>query len=60
AVAVDPAGTTVAVTGGGDGVLHIVREEKTGTIALPSPLDEGGHLLWRPPSPGAGTDPIGR
>lgn len=59
AVALDPARTTVAVTGGGDGVLHLVREGGTETITLPSPLDEGGHLHW-PPPPGAGTDPIGR
>ncbi|MFB9799779.1 hypothetical protein [Streptomonospora salina] len=60
AVALDPAGTAVAVSGGGDGLVHIVRDDATETIALPSPLDEGGHLLWWPAAPGAGTDPIGR
>ncbi|WP_017539017.1 hypothetical protein [Nocardiopsis halophila] len=60
AVALDPSGTTAAVTRGGDGEIHLVREEGTETVALPSPLHEGGHLLWPSSSPGAGTDPVGR
>ncbi|MFV2195023.1 hypothetical protein [Nocardiopsis sp. LOL_012] len=54
-VAVDPAGTTVAVTRGGDGQLHLFHDGGPTTLTLPSPLDEGGCLHW----PG-GTDTIGR
>ncbi|WP_304454807.1 hypothetical protein [Nocardiopsis sp. YSL2] len=55
-VAVDPTGTTVAVTRGGDGQLHLFRDGGLDTVTVPSPLDEGGHLAW----PGGDTDTIGR
>ncbi|MDA0565226.1 hypothetical protein LG943_12995 [Streptomonospora sp. S1-112] len=56
AVALDPSGTTAAVTRGGDAELHLVREDRTDTVRMPSPLDEGGHLHWR----GGAADPVGR
>ncbi|GAA1456731.1 hypothetical protein NE857_18005 [Nocardiopsis exhalans] len=55
-VAVDPTGTTVAVTRGGDGQLHLFRDGGLDTVTVPSPLDEGGHLYWQ----GRSTDTIGR
>ncbi|GAB3213652.1 hypothetical protein GCM10027294_47090 [Marinactinospora endophytica] len=56
AVAVDPTGTTVAVTRGGDGQLHLLRDGRLHTVTMPSPLDEGGHLYWH----GGHIDPVGR
>ncbi|MDA2811902.1 hypothetical protein O4J56_14760 [Nocardiopsis sp. RSe5-2] len=56
AVALDPTGTTAAVTRGGDAELHLVGEDRFDTLAVPSPLDEGGHLHWH----GGAFDPIGR
>ncbi|MBX9386709.1 hypothetical protein ACFPZ0_00195 [Streptomonospora nanhaiensis] len=56
AVALDPSGTTAAVTRGGDAELHLVREDRLDTVGMPSPLDEGGHLHWS----GGGFDPVGR
>ncbi|GHC84085.1 hypothetical protein GCM10007079_25720 [Nocardiopsis terrae] len=55
-VAVDPAGTTVAVTRGGDGQLHLFHDGALDTVTVPGPLDEGGHLYWH----GGDTDTIGR
>ncbi|WP_116951411.1 hypothetical protein [Jiangella endophytica] len=60
AVALDPAGATVAVTRGGDAELHVVREDALETIAVPSPLAEGGHLLWLATDPAPETDSVGR
>ena len=55
-VAVDPTGTTVAVTRGGDGQLHLFHDGRLDTVTVPSPLDEGGHLYWH----GGAFDTIGR
>lgn len=60
AVAVDPAGTTVAVTRGGDAELQLVRDGALETITVPSPMDEGGHLLWLAADAAPETDSIGR
>lgn len=60
AIALDPAGTTAAVTRGGDAELHLVGDGVVETIAVPSPLDEGGHLLWLAADASAETDSIGR
>ncbi|WP_017598927.1 hypothetical protein [Nocardiopsis lucentensis] len=56
AVAVDPTGTTVAVTRGGDGQLHLFHDGRLDTVTVPSPLDEGGHLHWH----GGDVDTVGR
>ncbi|MGP5655766.1 hypothetical protein [Candidatus Corynebacterium faecigallinarum] len=56
AVAVNPTGQTTAVTGGGDGELHLVTDGGIETLTLPTDLDEGGVLYW----PGGPIDPIGR
>lgn len=56
AVALDPTGETTAVTRGGDGELHLVTTGGIDTLALPTPLDEGGVLCW----PGGPIDPVGR
>ncbi|MFW5418735.1 hypothetical protein J0910_19155 [Nocardiopsis sp. CNT-189] len=56
AVALDPSGTTAAVTRGGDAELHLVGEDRFDTVGMPGPLDEGGHLHWH----GGGFDPVGR
>lgn len=45
-IAIDPDAGTVAVTSGGDGTIHLVDDSGISTIELPTPLDEGGHLLW--------------
>lgn len=45
-IAIDPLATTIAVTSGGDGTIHLVDDSGLSTIELPTPLDEGGHLLW--------------
>ncbi len=45
-IAIDPVTGTVAVTSGGDGVIHLIADGSLSTISLPTPLDEGGHLLW--------------
>ncbi len=37
---------TIAVTSGGDGTILLLDDEGISTIELPTPLDEGGHLLW--------------
>lgn len=55
-VALDPTGTTVAVTRGGDGQLHLFHDGRLDTLTVPSPLDEGGHLYWH----GGPVDTIGR
>ncbi|MBB5490561.1 hypothetical protein [Nocardiopsis metallicus] len=57
-LAVDPTGTTVAVTRGGDGQLHLFRDGRLDTVSVPSPLDEGGHLYWH--GGAVDTDTIGR
>jgi len=60
AVAIDPRSGVIAVTAGGDGVIHLVDDEGgLTTIAMPDSLDEGGHLMW-PAPPGRFTDPVGR
>ncbi|MBB6174913.1 hypothetical protein HNR23_004973 [Nocardiopsis mwathae] len=56
AVALDPSGTTAAVTRGGDAELHLIRDDRLDTVSMPSPLDEGGHLHWH----GGAFDSIGR
>jgi len=55
-VAVDPTGSTTAVTRGGDGELHLVSDSGIDTLAVPTDLNEGGVLYW----PGGPIDPIGR
>ncbi|WP_058234295.1 hypothetical protein [Devriesea agamarum] len=55
-VAIDPSGTTIAVSRGGDGQVHLVRGEDMHTITVPTRLDEGGQLFWI----GSARDPIGR
>ncbi|WP_136023919.1 hypothetical protein [Microbacterium sp. K27] len=45
-IAIDPGTGTIAVTSGGDGTIHLVDDSGISTIELPTPLDEGGHLLW--------------
>lgn len=60
AVAIDPRSGVIAVTAGGDGVIHLVDDEGgLTTIDMPGSLDEGGHLLW-PGPPARFTDPVGR
>lgn len=71
AVAMDPSGSMVAVTRGGDGQLHLIDDDidddiyddidddGIDTITVPTPLDEGGHLYWSDSS-GSTADPIGR
>lgn len=59
-VAVDPSGTRVAVTRGGDGELQVFDGDALDTVAVPSPLDEGGHLHWRDGGTSTGTDTVGR
>ncbi|RPF20620.1 hypothetical protein [Myceligenerans xiligouense] len=50
-----------AVTRGGDGELHLVgRGGVEATIAVGTPLDEGGHLAALPGQPSASVDGIGR
>ncbi|GAB3474490.1 hypothetical protein [Nocardiopsis coralliicola] len=56
AVALDPTGTTAAVTRGGDGQLHLLSDAGSTTLAVPTPLDEGGYLYWH----GSSADTIGR
>ncbi|WP_396658759.1 hypothetical protein [Microbacterium oxydans] len=36
----------IAVTSGGDGTILLLDGTEISTVALPTPLDEGGHLLW--------------
>lgn len=45
-LAIDPRTGTIAVTSGGDGTILLLDDEGISTIELPTPLDEGGHLLW--------------
>ncbi|MGH3690986.1 MAG: hypothetical protein ACRDT7_12570, partial [Microbacterium sp.] len=46
-IAIDPRTGTIAVTSGGDGTILLLDEDDgISTIELPTPLDEGGHLLW--------------
>lgn len=45
-VAIDPTTGTIAVTSGGDGTILLLDGDDVSTIELPTPLDEGGHLLW--------------
>lgn len=60
AVAIDPVTGVIAVTAGGDGVIHLVDGGGSlTTIDMPGSLDEGGHLLW-PGPPARFTDPVGR
>ncbi|KNY05268.1 hypothetical protein [Microbacterium sp. GCS4] len=60
AVAIDPHTGTVAVTAGGDGAVRLIDgDDRITTIAMPDPLDEGGHLLWAGRG-GEFTDPVGR
>lgn len=50
-----------AVTRGGDGELHVIEGGRiTTTIALDSPLDEGGHLALLPAIAPAHVDGVGR
>lgn len=52
---------TAAVTRGGDGELHLVGPGGiTRTVAVGSPLDEGGHLAALAAAPPAEVDGIGR
>lgn len=60
AVAIAPDTGVIAVTAGGDGVVHLIDDAgDITTIDMPDAMDEGGHLLWtgRPPR---FTDPVGR
>ncbi|MFB4354279.1 hypothetical protein RAC69_14095 [Microbacterium sp. LS_15] len=59
AVAIDPATGVIAVTAGGDAAIHLIDGDRVETIEMPTPMDEGGHLLW-PGGSGAFTDPVGR
>lgn len=65
AVAVDPRDGTVAVTSGGDGTIHLLGPARPSgapsldTIEMPTPFDEGGHLLWNG-GPAWFADPVGR
>jgi hypothetical protein len=45
-IAIDPRTGTIAVTSGGDGAILLLDDGGVSTIELPTPLDEGGHLLW--------------
>lgn len=45
-IAIDPVTGTIAVTSGGDGVIHLIGDGGISTIPVPTSLDEGGHLLW--------------
>lgn len=45
-IAIDPVGGTIAVTSGGDGTILLLDGTEISTVELPTPLDEGGHLLW--------------
>lgn len=45
-IAIDPVGGTIAVTSGGDGTILLLDRTEISTVELPTPLDEGGHLLW--------------
>ncbi|WP_435748858.1 hypothetical protein [Microbacterium sp. PMB16] len=45
-IAIDPVTGTIAVTSGGDGTIHLIGDDGISRIELPTPLDEGGHLLW--------------
>lgn len=45
-IAIDPLTGAIAVTSGGDGMIHLIDDHEITTIAVPTPLDEGGHLLW--------------
>lgn len=56
AVALAPAGDTVAVTRGGDGELHLIADRSFETVTVPTPVDEGGLLFW----PGGPHDGVGR
>ncbi|WP_420039365.1 hypothetical protein [Gordonia sp. MP11Mi] len=55
-VAVHPAGTSIAVTRGGDGEILIVDDHGATTVAVGSPLDQGGLLHWT----GGSIDLVGR
>ncbi|WP_254408314.1 hypothetical protein [Streptomyces sp. AC495_CC817] len=47
AIAIDPQSSTIAVTSGGDGAIHLIdADDGISTVVLDTPLDEGGHLLW--------------
>ncbi|WP_199542600.1 hypothetical protein [Prauserella sp. PE36] len=56
AIALDPTGSMVAVTRGGDSQLHLIGDDGIDTLSVPTPLDEGGHLYWH----GGAVDPVGR
>ena len=45
-IAIDPLSGTIAVTSGGDGTILLLDDDRITTLTLPTPLDEGGHLLW--------------
>ncbi|WP_336790154.1 MULTISPECIES: hypothetical protein [Gordonia] len=55
-VAVDPTGTWIAVTRGGDGEIHLIDDRTMTTVSVPTDLDEGGQVFW----PGGRSDLIGR
>ncbi|MEU5976859.1 hypothetical protein [Streptomyces sp. NPDC047315] len=63
AVAASPAHDLVAVSRGGHGEIHLVdavRAAVLGTLHVPTPLDDGGHLALVSPGDGAADDPVGR
>ncbi|MEV5445714.1 hypothetical protein AB0N23_24730 [Streptomyces sp. NPDC052644] len=61
AVAASPGSALVAVSRGGHGEIHLFDgTSPAGTLRVPTPLDEGGHLALLAPGDGAHLDPVGR
>ncbi|GAB77062.1 hypothetical protein SAMN05421595_2201 [Austwickia chelonae] len=63
-VTADPHGTLVAVTSGGDGILHLVDTAAPQgghrQVGWPTPLDLGGLLAWCDNRPHPQVDGVGR
>ncbi|MYW78017.1 hypothetical protein F610DRAFT_02181 [Streptomyces sp. LaPpAH-199] len=63
AVAASPGAGLIAVSRGGHGEVHVFdadRRAQVTTLAVPTPLDDGGHLALITPGDGAHADPVGR
>ncbi|MGW5676558.1 hypothetical protein ACWEV4_16020 [Streptomyces sp. NPDC003860] len=63
AIAASPAHDLVAVSRGGHGEIHLVDAVGAtvlGTLHVPTPLDDGGHLAMVAPGDGSADDPVGR
>ncbi|GGT17820.1 hypothetical protein GCM10014713_08220 [Streptomyces purpureus] len=61
AIAASPAVGLTAVTRGGHGEIHLFDGDRPmGTLTVPTPIDDGGHLALVAPGDGAEADPVGR